>query len=210
MVNPVIIFGAKATGLLALEIFESNNIIVYGFLDDDAKMAGTDINGVPVLGNTDDERFLKLLGKKCEAFVAIDENKPRATIVDIIEEEYKVKPINAIHATACIAGSAILHHGTLFGPKVIIGPYTKIGNNCLLYPGCILESSAQVSDFVHIGAGSIIGSGVTIAEKAFVGPGVTIVAGISIGKNARIGAGSVVIENVPAGTTVFGNPAKKV
>jgi serine acetyltransferase len=31
-----------------------------------------------------------------------------------------------------------------------------------------------------------------------------------IGDGATIGAGSIVVSNVPAGMTVFGNPAKKL
>ena len=35
--NPVIIFGANYLGRAAKEIFEANEIVVYGFLDDDKK-----------------------------------------------------------------------------------------------------------------------------------------------------------------------------
>ena len=59
--NPVIIFGAKETGLMALEIFESNQVVVYCFLDDDKKTHQTEYSSVMVLGGTDDETYLKLL-----------------------------------------------------------------------------------------------------------------------------------------------------
>jgi serine acetyltransferase len=43
-----------------------------------------------------------------------------------------------------------------------------------------------------------------------IGSGVTIIPKRKIANDATLGAGSVVITNVKAGTTVFGNPAKKI
>ena len=48
MENPVIIFGANPLGRTAKEIFESNNVVVYGFLDDNAKLHSTEIDNVVV------------------------------------------------------------------------------------------------------------------------------------------------------------------
>ena len=83
MDKPVIILGAKGIAHPALEIFNSNQVIVYGFLDEDAATHGTEINNVPVLGHTEDEGFLKLIGKKTEAFVAVDDSKPRLSIAEL-------------------------------------------------------------------------------------------------------------------------------
>ena len=88
--NPVIIFGAKETGLMALEIFESNQVVVYCFLDDDKKTHQTEYSSVMVLGGTDDETYLKLLGKKCDAFVAIENFKERKFLAEMLEEDYKL------------------------------------------------------------------------------------------------------------------------
>ena len=83
MENPVIIFGANYLGRAAKEIFESNKVVVYGFLDDDKRLHKTEIDDVVILGSTDDDGFLKLIGKKCEAFVAIDDNILRTNLVSM-------------------------------------------------------------------------------------------------------------------------------
>ena len=70
MENPVIIFGAGYLGRMAKEIFESNEVVVYGFLDDNKKLHSTEVDTAVVMGSTDDDGFLKLIGRKCEAFVA--------------------------------------------------------------------------------------------------------------------------------------------
>ncbi len=97
MENPVIIFGASGLGKVALEIFKTNHIEVYCFLDDNKQLHGTEIDTVQVMGSTEDEKFLKILGKTCEAFVATDDNRLKKSLVKTLIDTYKVMPINAIH-----------------------------------------------------------------------------------------------------------------
>jgi sugar O-acyltransferase (sialic acid O-acetyltransferase NeuD family) len=208
--NPVIIFGAKGLGKVALDIFQSNEIIVYCFLDDDTKLHNTEINGVSVLGSTENETFLKMIGEKCEAFVATDDNKLKATLVEMLKEDRKVMPVNAFHKHLAIAPSVLMGHGNMFNAGVVVNSNAKIGSFCIIGSNTVIDYEAELLDMVQVGAGTVIGSGAKIGKGAFIGSGVTIVAGVTIGKNARIGAGSVVIAEVKDGETVFGNPAAKV
>lgn len=210
MDNPVIIFGAGGLGKAALEIFQSNEVVVYCFLDDDEKLHGQEINDISILGSTDDDGYLKLISKKCEAFVAVDETKYRQSLVKMLNERRHVMPVNAVHKSAIISGQASIGHGNFINSRVSIGNNAKVGSHCILHSGAIIDYEAELDDFVQVGAGSIINPGVKVGRNAFIGSGATIVAGVEIGKNARIGAGSVVIGNVKEGETVFGNPAKAV
>ena len=210
MEKPVIIFGAKGIAQAALEIFESNHVVVYGFLEEDQALHQSEISGVPVLGDPDDHGFLKLIGQKCEAFVAFDDIKLRENRVDYLVETRKTMPVNAIHQRAYITPSAAIGHGNFINIGAVVGPKAVIGSHCILHAGALVDQGAELADFVQIGAGSIINAGVKIGQHAFIGSGATIVAGVNIGAKARIGAGSVVIRDVAKGETVFGNPAEKV
>ncbi|MCK5102680.1 MAG: NeuD/PglB/VioB family sugar acetyltransferase [Cyclobacteriaceae bacterium] len=210
MNKPVIILCATNLGKAVLEIFKSNDVVVFGFLDDDKKLHGTEIEDISVLGSTDNEEYLKILGKDCDVFVASDDNSWKATMIKSLRKNQKSMPVNAIHSDANIAKSAILHHGSLYNQGVTIGANTEIGNHCIIHSGSIVDFGVKVGDFVQIGAGSIINSGAVIEDGAFVGSGVTIVSGVTIGEGARIGAGSVVIADVGKNETVFGNPAKAI
>ena len=85
MENPVIILGASYLGRQAKEILENNGNVVFGFLDDNKKLHNTEIDNVTVLGATDDETFLKLIGKKCDVAIALDENKVRKNSSQFVE-----------------------------------------------------------------------------------------------------------------------------
>ncbi|AHM59816.1 sugar O-acyltransferase [Flammeovirgaceae bacterium 311] len=210
MENPVIIFGTGGLGRAALEIFEKNGVAVYGFLSDEKDQQGKEIDTVTVLGSTDDDSFLRLIGKKCEAFVATDDNRLRKSLVKMLKEERKVQPANAIHPDAIIAQSAHIGYGNFINQGVRIGAGSGLGSQCLLHSGALIDFSVKIGDFVQIGAGAIVGSGVTIEDGAFIGTGAVVVSGITIGKGARIGAGSVVVAPVEASQTVFGNPAQVI
>ena len=49
---------------------------------------------------------------------------------------------------------------------------------------------------------------ITIGRNVWIGGGAIILPGVVVGDDAVIGAGSVVTRDVPAGATVFGNPAR--
>ncbi|MCU0318066.1 MAG: NeuD/PglB/VioB family sugar acetyltransferase [Amoebophilaceae bacterium] len=207
MGDPVIIFGAYGLGKVVLEIFQKNNIVVYGFLDDDHALQGQIIDGVPVLGNTAEEQYLDLIGEQCDVFVAVEQQAKRQRLVTMLHKRNKTVPVNAIHPSAIIATSAVLGYGNLINTGVSLGAGASLDSHCTLHTRVTVEHDAVIKEFVQIGAGSTIGAGAQLDNSVFVGAGATIVAGVIVGKAASIGAGAVVLTNVEAGTTVLGNPA---
>jgi len=210
MDKPVIILGANTIGISAKEAFESNDVIVYGFLDDDKGREGEQIGEVGILGEVNDSTYFDLIGKDCEAFVATEEIELRRNLVDSLVEQRKTMPVNALHNSAQFSSSSEIGHGNFVGEGVILGSNVKIGNHLIIHMGAIINTESKLGDFVQVGAGSIINSKVEIADEVFIGSGVVIVSGVKIGKGARIGAGSVVIGNIKESATVFGNPAKAI
>lgn len=210
MENPVIIFGAQQLGKSALDIFLSNGVVVYCFLDDDARLHQTEIHNVPVMGNTDDEEYLKILGKKCEVFIAAEDSAVRKSLAAKLKEDYQQVSVNAIHKSSYVSEMAWLGHGNLINAGAVVQADCKLGNNCLVQANAVIETGAELADFVQIGAGALINANAKIEEGAFIGTGAIVVGGVKIGKKARVGAGAVVIADVPANQTVFGNPAQKV
>ena len=210
MDKPIMILGAGGIGKSAMEAFVSNDVLVYGFLDDDTTLQDKEIGDVAVLGTLDNESYLSIIGDECEAFIATEENEVRRTLVEMLVKDKKVMPVNAVHGTAILASSSEIGHGNYIGAGVMIGSYSSIENHLIIKAGAIINHDVKLESFVQIGAGSILNSGVKVGAEAFIGSGVTVVSGIKIGAGARVGAGSVVIKDIEEGQTVFGNPAEAV
>lgn len=210
MKKPVIILGARDLGKLALEIFQKNSVVVYGLLAEDGALQNQILNHVPILGSIADEQYLALLGKDCEAFVALEQVASRQQLIAMLYEQRQVMPINAIHALATLAESAGIGHGNLINVGASLGPDASLGSHCIIHTQAVIEHAAIIKDFVQVGAGSIIGTQAVLEKHVFIGMGATLVAGIQVGAGARIGAGSVVLDHVKPGETVLGNPAKPV
>jgi sugar O-acyltransferase (sialic acid O-acetyltransferase NeuD family) len=210
MENPVIILGAQTVGTAALDAFLSNDVVVYCLLDDDKTLQNSELLDVPVMGNTDDGELLKLLGKKCEVFVATDDTASRRSLTQMLRTEYEAVPVNAIHQRASVSPHATLGHGNYVGPNAVVAATATLGDGCILSANAVVEAKATLGDYVQLGSGALLGAEVTVGTQAFIGAGAVVVAGVKIGDKARVGAGSVVVADVPNGQTVFGNPAVKV
>ena len=101
-----------------------------------------------------------------------------------------------IHPAARIGRRLVIDHGI----GVVIGGTAIIGDDCLIYQGATLGMTGKHGGKRH----PTLGSGV------MVGAGSILLGAITVGDGVRVGAGSVVVDDVPANTTVVGNPARVV
>jgi maltose O-acetyltransferase len=85
-----------------------------------------------------------------------------------------------------------------------------IGARTLLGPGVQIYCAEHHKDAEERAAGLEIARPVAIGSDVWIGGAAIILAGVRIGDGAIVGAGAVVTRDVPAGTTVVGNPARPV
>ncbi|WP_345374616.1 acetyltransferase [Algivirga pacifica] len=208
--QPVMIFGASGLGKVALEIFKSQDILVYCLLDDDKDLHGSEIDEVGILGSTDDDSFIRYVGKKCDAFIALEDPSKRKELIDRLLKKRKAMPVNAVHKAAVVASNAFLGYGNLVNATAVISAGCKVPNHCIINTGAVLEHGVELGDFVQIGANATINANVKIGEGALIGSGSIIAAGIQIGEGAQVAPGSLVLKDVEEGTTVFGSPAQEI
>ncbi|MSO44566.1 MAG: serine O-acetyltransferase [Thermoleophilia bacterium] len=107
----------------------------------------------------------------------------------------------------CLTGIEI-HPGATIGPGffidhgmgVVIGETTEIGEDVTLYQGVTLGGTGKHGGKRHP----------TLHDGVTVGAGASVLGPLDVGEGAKIGAGSIVVKDVPANSTVVGNPGKPV
>src|SRR3954470_19274474 len=101
-----------------------------------------------------------------------------------------------IHPAAQIGEALFIDHGA----GVVIGETAEIGDNVTLYQGVTLGGTGFQRGKRHP----------TVENNVVVGSGAKLLGPIRVGSCAKIGANSVVIHDVPANSTVVGNPGHPV
>jgi len=208
-VKKVLIVGATAPDVIkiisAVNRAGAEQIVIQGFLDDDRSKTGQEFMGYPIVGTT------AILENGCPDIwvlnnVARDMNV-RAKVCARLDSLGVRRHLTLIHpsvdtAYTTIGEGCIIHEGVSLGPDCVIGRHCVMLANCTAGHECIVE------DLVFVGNNVILGARGCIETGSFVGLNSVILPYRKLGARSMIGAGSVVIRDVPADTTVFGNPAR--
>jgi len=179
------------------------------FVVDAAYKTVNEVNGVAVLSF---DEFLETDYKLKHLSIAVADSKLRK---DIAEKAIA----NKITLSNVIADNVILLAENNIADGAILSPFVTITSNCnigLCFHANIYSYVAHdcvIGDYVTFSPGVKCSGNVVIKDKVFVGTGAIIRPGTSdtpleIGEGAVIGMGAVVTKDVPAGSTVVGNPGK--
>ena len=101
-----------------------------------------------------------------------------------------------IHPAARIGADFFIDHGS----GVVIGETAEIGDRVTLYQGVTLGGTGFARGKRHP----------TVESDVTIGSGAKLLGPITVGHGAKVGANTVVIEDVPANSTVVGNPGHPV
>jgi serine O-acetyltransferase len=101
-----------------------------------------------------------------------------------------------IHPAARIGSDFFIDHGS----GVVVGETAEIGDRVTLYQGVTLGGTGFARGKRHP----------TIQDDVTIGSGAKLLGPVTVGHGAKIGANTVVIEDVPANSTVVGNPGHPV
>ena len=101
-----------------------------------------------------------------------------------------------IHPAARVGRGPLIDHGA----AVVIGETAEIGDNVTLYQGVTLGGTGFAEGKRHP----------TVEDDVVIGSGAKLLGPIRVGRGSKIGANSVVIHDVPAESTVVGNPGHPV
>ncbi len=164
--------------------------------------------GYPILGNDND--LPALLAKTPNALVTVGQIKSpetRRRLFGLLTHQGAYLPMIQ-SPSAYRSRHATLGEGCILMHASLINANARIGANCIINSQALIEHDAETADHCHISTGARVNGGVRIAQGCFIGSGAILKQGIEIGAGSVIGAGCVVLKDVPAGTTLRGQPRR--
>ena len=144
----------------------------------------------------------------------------------LIEEGAVIGDNTFIWHNSHIGKNAVIGNNCKLGSNVEVASDVKIGNSVKVQNNVSIYYGVVLHDYVFVGPSAVFTNVIkpradkntpkeqyqkTIINKyASIGANATIICGNNIGESSIVGAGCVVVKDIPAKTTVVGNPARIV
>lgn len=178
--------------------------VIKGFIDDNLKILD-DFEGYPSILDTINE----YIPEKNDVFTcAMGGNAKKMCCEKILRRGGRF--INIIHSTVRVGTNVKLGIGNVIGPYVAFGADSIIGDYNLIQNYTIVGHDVVIGDWNRIDTHVVCIGGMRIGNETIIHTSVVLNHRVIVEDNAQVGACSFVIRRVKTGTTVHGNPAKKI
>jgi sugar O-acyltransferase (sialic acid O-acetyltransferase NeuD family) len=203
----VFVYGAGGHGKVVADILISKGCReLAGFVDDREELRGTNVLGLPVLGNG--EWLLEEAANSCLTIaLGVGDNSSRHSIMERCSRS-GIEVVTLVHPAATVARSAHLGRGTVVMAGAIINPKATIGTAVIVNTGAVLEHDVNISDYAHVAPKSAMGGASGLGAFSHLGMGATVLQCVQIGSHTIVGAGAVVVKDLPDQVMAIGVPAR--
>lgn len=180
------------------------DFMIKGFIDDNSQ-ALDNLHNYPFIL----DKISTYIPQKNDVFVcSIGGSARKKCMSEIIERGGEF--ISLIHQTARIGTNVKIGKGNVLGAYTSIGADAVIGNYNMIQSYTVIGHDAQIGDWNRIDTHVTCVGGTVINNEVDIYTSAVLNHGVVIEDNAHVGACSFVIRRVKAGTTVMGNPAKRL
>ena len=177
---------------------------IKGFIDDNLAALDGFPNYPPMLGTiagyqpAADEVFVCSIGGAAR----------RKCMEEIIANGGKF--LTMIHKTVRLGTNVTVGEGTVIGAFTSIGADAKVGKCNLIQSYTVVGHDSRIGDWNRIDTHVTLVGGTIVEDEADIHTSAMISHNVTIESNSRVAACSFVIRRVKSGTTVMGNPAKRL
>ncbi len=178
--------------------------VVKGFIDDNLNALKDYPNYPPVIDTIKD-----YIPQDNDVFVSsIGGASRRICMEEIISRGGKFMEL--IHKTARVYNNAKLGKGNFIGAYSVIGNDAEVGDYNMIQAYTVIGHDAKIGNWNRIDTHVTCVGGIVIEDEVNIHTSAVINHGVTVGSGAHVGALSFVIRKVKPGTTVCGNPAKRI
>ncbi len=195
----ILIYGAGGHAKSVMEIVLQNNAhAIAGIVDDDKRLAGKQVLGIPVLGTHAllpalVERGVRLAANGVGGIIDIG---VRVRIFELLESAGFTFPA-LIHPRATVEPSATVGDGAQVFANAYVGSEAVLHTKCMVNTNAVVSHDCEIGSYTHIAPGALLAGHVHVGERTLIGMGVTTTIGVKIGSGVRIGNGAIVLADVP-------------
>ena len=178
--------------------------VIKGFIDDNTAALDGFENYPPMLGAITD-----YIPQQDEVFVcSIGGAARRKCMEEIIAKGGSF--LTMIHKTARLGTNVEVGEGTVVGAFTTIGADAKVGKCNLIQSYTVIGHDSRIGDWNRIDTHVTLVGGTIVEDETDIHTSAMISHKVVVESNSRVAACSFVIRRVKSGTTVMGNPAKKL
>jgi len=189
----LILLGASGHCRACIDVIEQcGTYKIEGLIDKTTPAATKSLDGYAIIGN---DRELEKIRQRCHAaLIAVGQIGTSAIRVKLFERlkslGYELPVIVA--PSAYVSPRAEIAEGTIIMHHALVNAGARVGANCILNSGCVVEHDVHIGDHTHVSTGSVVNGSAIIGARSFIGSGATVVQGVKLPDSCFVRAGSLV------------------
>jgi sugar O-acyltransferase (sialic acid O-acetyltransferase NeuD family) len=199
----LLLIGAGLGATQVLDILaETEGQQSIGIVDDNSAVWGREVEGVPIVGGTDQMREHWDSNAFDAAVIAISTSvEARARLRELCRES-GIPLANVIDPRSKISTGVTLGEGNVICAYTHFGTGTQVGDNNFISAYNSYDHHNVLGSDISTGPGCMTSGEVRIEDRVRLGTGIFVEPKLTLGEGVIVASGSVIVRSVPAGHAV--------